>query len=184
MCRAVCAAASGATCLLRRRNRLASTVLVTRCFAVVGGVAVNRIRIVARRAGRSELFCRRCRRMLPDTDFYNYNQSTCRGCIVARNRERRAADPDTKTKRRKQAARERFRSEVGVQALGRVLTGVVQLFSEVADGSLTVPQAQAEVFDLAAQAIRDVEDRCGVEPGSGIDVLHQRKPLRNHRDSA
>jgi hypothetical protein len=122
--------------------------------------------------------------MLHPERFYPSNQSTCRRCIVERNAERRAADPNTKTKRRKQAARERFRSEVGVQALGRVLTGVVQLFSEVADGSLTVPQAQAEVFDLAAQAIRDVEDTCGVEPGSGIDVLHQRKPLRNHRDSA
>ncbi len=65
-----------------------------------------------------------------------------------------------------------------------VLTGVVQLFSEVADGSLTVPGAQAEVFDIAAQAIRDVEDRCGVDPGLGMDVLHQRKPLQHHRDSA
>jgi hypothetical protein len=115
--------------------------------------------------------------MRPPEDFYPYNQSTCRGCIVVSNRERRQADPDRTVKRRVRAARERFRGEVGIHALGVVLDGAVGVLARVDAGELSVSDARAELFDLAGKAIRDAETRCGVEPGDGLDVLKNRKRL-------
>ena len=47
----------------------------------------------ARRQEDSAIFCRRCRRMLPEGQFYAGNRSTCRSCKAQRAAERRKADP-------------------------------------------------------------------------------------------
>ncbi len=120
-------------------------------------------------------FCRRCTRMLPPERFYRYNQSTCRACIVVVNRERRRSDPQRQAKRRDRAARERFRAEVGITALGVVLDGVVGVLSRLDAGELSVTEAQSELFNLAGGAIRDVEARTGVGAGDGLDILTYRK---------
>jgi hypothetical protein len=116
--------------------------------------------------------------MLPVGEFYSSNRSTCRRCIVERNAERRKADPEaTKAKRRAAAARDRFRAEIGTLALGSVLDGATTLFAQVDAGDLSPHDARSELFDVAAKAIRDAEDRFGVEPGDGLSVLQHRKFL-------
>lgn len=129
------------------------------------------------------VFCRRCKRMKDESQFYASNRSTCKPCKVLGNRERRAADPDRTAKRRARANRERFLGEVGIAALGAVLSGLVGVLARLDAGELTVPEARSEVFDIAERAIRDAETRCGVPAGDGMDVLAQHN-RRNHRDAS
>jgi hypothetical protein len=132
----------------------------------------------------SVVFCRRCKRMKEESQFYASNRSTCKPCKAQGNRERRHADPERTAKRRARSARERFLGEVGIVALGSVLTGSVGVLARLDAGELTVLEARSELFDIAERAIRQAETKAGVAPGDGMDIIGQRTRSRNHRESS
>jgi hypothetical protein len=130
-------------------------------------------------SGEPLVFCRRCKRMLPRGQFYVGNLSTCRACKVQRAADRRAADPvATAEARRAERARARLRAEASTRMLQHVLTAAAPIWEALCrDDSLdvaavlVVADARSCWYELLAEAIHELEDELGLDPGTGLQAL-------------
>lgn len=131
------------------------------------------------------VFCRRCRRTLPPSSFYESNRSTCRTCKIEQAAERRRADPararEAKRLERKRAV---LRQELTGYVLARLLPGVDEVFAQLTHDLFDVLDRDAfrdveePLLDarrrwsrLFTQAVHLAEDDLGLEPGSALELL-------------
>ena len=127
-------------------------------------------------SGGDRVFCRVCRRMLSEEQFYFGNRSCCKACKAQRAAERRRADPAaTAAARRAERARARLRAEASTALLWRVLTDGADVWEQLCRGDLDAVAARGEFYALIAEAFRDLEDEFVISPGTGVEALKRRK---------
>jgi hypothetical protein len=130
----------------------------------------------ARQEDHPRIFCRRCKHLLPEAEFYAGNRSCCKACKARRAAERRRADPEgTAAARRVERARGRLRAEASTAMLQRVLTDGAQVWERLCCGDIEAVDARGEFYALIAEAFRGLEDEFGISPGTGLEALTRRK---------